>query len=130
MRVFKTLFFVFFWVLFPIVCFTQIIDKPHLIFHINSESLILDKTTIKDARIVKNDDVSYGLIIELTPNAAKQLANISNANAGKTIFFYSNDKLISKAIIQSPLGDKIQIHHFLEKEGKELIDSLKNDKPR
>lgn len=128
MRVFKKLSFIFFMILFPIVCFSHVSYKPHLIFKVNSEKLVLDNTNIKSAEIVKNDDGSYGLDIKLTSDAAKKLASITAANIGKKMsLYYGDDKLISQATIQGSLGSDFQIAHISEKEAKALIDSLKNN---
>src|SRR5579862_2833977 len=117
MRVVKNLLFVLCFILFPILCFSHTM-KPYLLFKVSSESLVLDNTNIKDAHMVKNDDGSYSLDIELTAKAAKQIDNISAANTGKIMsIFYGSDKLIFKASIQSSLGSQFQISHFPEKEG-------------
>lgn len=128
MRIFKNLFFVFFAILFPIVCFSHTIDKPYLVIKINTESLVLDNTNIKGAHMVENDNGSYNLDVALTSHAANQLYHLSEVNKGKTMsIFYGADKLVSKAIIQTSLGSEFQISAFPQKEGRDLINSLKNN---
>jgi preprotein translocase subunit SecD len=128
MRTFKNVVFAFFLTLLPLACFSGMLDKPQLVFKVNSENLVWDHTNIKGAELIKNEDGSYDLKIRLAPEAAKQLTQLSSANMEKTMFlFYGRDKFISKATIRSPLGDELQIAHFPEKEGNDLINSLKNN---
>ena len=125
MRALKIILFLF--TLLPAICFSNTVDKPHLVLKANSESLILDNGNIKDAHMIKNDDGLYSLAIVLTPLAAEQLTNLTTVNVGKVMSLsYGADKLISQATIQSPLGGSFQISRFPEKEGNDLIASLKN----
>lgn len=128
MRIIKKFILTFFVILFPIVCFSNTIDKPYLVFKVNSESLVIDNTNIKGAKMAENDDGTYSLSIVLMPSAAEQFTKITAANIGKKMsLFYGSDKLISQATIQSALGSELLIANFPEKEGKALIDSLKNN---
>lgn len=123
---FKKVLFVFFSILFPIVCFAKAINQPHLVVKVDNQSLVFDKSNINNAHMIKNDDGSYSLDIVLTDNAAKQLTNLTKVNMGKVMSIsYGQDQLVSKVTIQTPLGGAFQIAHFPEKEGNDLIDSLK-----
>lgn len=127
MRIYK-LFCLVYLLLSPILSFSQDLDKPYLVFKVNQESLVLDKTNIKGAHFEKGADGSLHLNVWLTPAAAEILTRITKANIGKEAsLLFNGNKFISKATLQSPLGDQFQTGRFPKKEGQALIDSLKNN---
>ncbi|HZW61971.1 MAG TPA: hypothetical protein VFF04_07135 [Candidatus Babeliales bacterium] len=126
MRVIKL--FLFFILFIPIIAFSAEFSKPYLVFKVNHDELMMDNTNIKGARLVIDGDKSYGLEILLTADAAKQLMEMTKKNIGKNMsVYFGGEKFISKATIQSVLGDDLLLAHFPKRDGQTLINSLKNN---
>jgi preprotein translocase subunit SecD len=96
-------------------------------FQVIQDQLNIDSSMIKSASIITNSNGAYyGLQIELSSSAAKELTHLTTNGVGKIANLVINNKIITSATIRSPLQDKFLITGITRKDAQEIIDSVKN----
>lgn len=109
----------------PAVSFSTSTNNS-LIFQVVQDQLILDKSTIKNASLVEEKDGSFGgLEIEINPFASKKFERMTTHAIGKEANIVLNNKIISTAILKSPLANKFLIKNITNDDAKAFIGSLK-----
>jgi preprotein translocase subunit SecD len=94
-------------------------------FEIIQDQIIFDKTTVKHAKLIENENGEFqDLEIELTAAAAEKLTHLTAGNIGKRAHLIFNNELINTATIQSPLGAKMTIVGFTKQQAQSFINSL------
>lgn len=75
-----------------------------LIFQVIQDQFVIDNKTIKSASIIETEDGYRGLHVELTPEAAKVLTELTTAGVGRQANVIFNKVVVSISRIQTPLG--------------------------
>lgn len=108
---------------------TKQVHAP-IAFQIIQDQMNIDRSMIKDATLVTNNDGSYGgLKIELKSSVAKKLTQMTKKRVGKFANLVLNDKVIITAKLVEPFSpDKFIVNggSLTKEEAVSFIDSLKN----
>jgi len=100
-------------------------------FQIIQDEFVLDNSTVKNARIIEGENGSFqGLNVELKPEAAKVLTDITQAGHGRRMNIVFNKVVVSSAAIQSPLGGNFLISGISKQDAQGFLNVLLANKPK
>ncbi|RDI46049.1 SecDF P1 head subdomain-containing protein [Aquicella lusitana] len=129
MRIFSLLF-----ICTTLLFSTPALSLPHdntqgfLMFQVIQDQIIFDNSNIKSAMLIEREGNFIGLEIELKAPAIDEISRISKAGLGKQLNIVLDKKIITTAIIQTPLGGKLLIKGITRQEAQEFLDSLNHHK--
>jgi preprotein translocase subunit SecD len=127
MRVFN-IFIIIFLMAFPSQSFSQVdTNSTHFLeFQVVQSQFVFDHKTIKNASLITHHNGTFrGLHLELKRSALNEFERMTNLNRGKRVNIVFDKKIITSAIIQTPLGGSLLISGISQEEAQEFIDSLK-----
>lgn len=112
--------------LFP----AQSFSSDFLRMQVIQDQLVFDNTTIYSVFLIEKNGVYRGLRIVLKPSAVKDIVRLSVGGLGKKMNLVFNNKIISTAVIQSPLGGDLQISGISKEDAEEFISNLNHIKEK
>jgi preprotein translocase subunit SecD len=121
--------------LLPMTGFSQVLAKDippnhSLIFQVLQDEFIFDNTTVKNATIIENDGVYSGLNIQLKPEAAAVLTDITKAGLGRRLNLVFNKVVVTTTLIQNTLTDNFLISTISKQDALTFINTLNANKPK
>lgn len=94
---------------------------------IGQTQFVLDKSSVEKASLIYEEKNHYqGLDITLRPDTAKKIKAVTEKNIGGILTLIFNERVISRPIIQSPLGPHFQITGMTEQEAKLFLQVLQH----
>ena len=100
-------------------------QQQALSFQIIANQLQFTKQSFKTVTLVKDANSNYEVQVELTPQAAQQLNELTSANINHQINIVWQQHIINTATIQTPLNGEFQISGFDKQQAEEFVNDMK-----
>lgn len=107
------------------------LSLPHneLVFEIVQDQFIFNHTNIEKASVLENNSGVYkGLHIKLKTAAAATFERVSGRGIRKRVNLVFNNKIISSAIIESPLKNDLLITGITKDDALQFVDELRRQR--
>lgn len=127
--------------LFPIVLATSLLTtvsvnaSPQITSHepkslsvqILKDRLELTKKSFQSIQLLKQSDGAYAIQIELTPEAANQMHQITSDNVNRTASIVWNGLVLNSPTIRSPIASKFQITGLTKQQAKTIVQAMQSE---
>lgn len=107
------------------------LSLPHneLVFEIVQDQFIFNHTNIEKASVLENKNGVYkGLHLKLKPAGAAMFERVSRTGMRKRVNLIFNNKIISTAIIQTPLKDDLLVTGISKDDALQFVDELRRQR--
>ncbi len=104
-----------------------VIPKPSsLVLSVVQNQFIVDKNNVESASVIKDGNGIYrGLRLEIKAEFADAFKLMTQQGVGKTLNVIWNNKIVTAAVIQSPLSANILLSGISRADAQSFIDMLR-----